>query len=184
MTTQQDAPEDKTISRPILEMITVANEYCLFFENIENHQPNDILIYFQRIAPLLYLKGALIPAVDIEDESESERYVTEEQWEQIFKTLRDKFQDQDTYYIHNVSFDSEEASLSENMADIFQDMKDFVMLYQKNTLPARQNAINLLRQLYRWRWGPGAINALGAVHNILYKDDVDPGLFQSDEEWL
>ncbi len=176
--------EDPAISKPVLEMITVANEYCLFFEKAESYSMIDILNYFHKIAPLLYLKGTLLPSTEATEDSAGERYVTEEQWEQLFKALRKHFKDADVYYIHDHNFDSSEASLADNMADIYQDMKDFIMLYQKNTAPARQNAIAQLRNLYKWRWGPALISALGAVHNILYKDDINPRLFEDDEEWL
>ncbi len=181
---QDNIPEDPTISKPVLEMITVANEYCLFFEKAENYTTEDILTYFHKIAPLIYLKGSLLPATMVADDSAAERYVTEEQWEQIFKALRNHFKAADVYYVHDHNFDSSEASLADNMADIYQDMKDFIMLYQKNTAPARQNAVAQIRDLYKWRWGPATLSALGAIHNILFKEDINPGLFEDDQEWL
>jgi len=177
-------PEDPAISKPVLEMLTVANEYCLFFEKAANYKVHDILSYFHKIAPLLYLKASLLPAVAIPDTEAGERFVTEEQWEGVFKTLREQFREADVYYIHDHNFDSVEASLSDNMTDIYQDMKDFIMLYQKNTTPARRHAIYQLLDLYRWRWGPALLTALGAVHHLLFKKDIDPDLFQSDTEWL
>ncbi len=175
---------DITMSKPVLEMLTVANEYCLFFEKAESYKANDILIYFQKIAPLLYLKASLLQALPANQESWNERYVTEEEWESVFKTLREKIDNNDRYYIHDHNFDSVEASLADNMADIFQDMKDFVMLYQKNNIAARQNALANLIDLFGWRWGPTLINALGAVHQILHKEKIDPDIYESDKDWL
>ncbi len=161
-------------------MITVANEYCLFFERAESYQRDEIMDYFRKIAPLLYLKGALLPETIVTDSNMAERFVTEEQWEAIFKALREKFGDTDLYYTHDNNFDSVQASLADNMSDIYQDLKDFIMLYQKNTVPARQNAVALLRDLYRWRWGPALLSALSTVHNIVFRDNIDPGLFPDD----
>ena len=48
--------EEPAISRNVIEMITVANEYCLFLEGIEKYTKDDIISYFQKICPLLYLK--------------------------------------------------------------------------------------------------------------------------------
>ncbi len=171
-------------TKAALEMLTVANEYCLFFEKAENYKANDILLYFQKIAPLIYLKASLIDSSETGNDAFNERYVTEEQWETVFKVLREKLGSNDQYYIHDHNFDSVEASLADNMADIYQDMKDFIMLYQKNTEPARQNAIANLTDLFRWRWGPALISALGAVHQLLFKDDISPDLFQNEEESL
>lgn len=168
-------------SKPVLEFITVANEYCLFFEKADNYSTEDILQYFQKIAPLLYLKGSVIPNVVVTDPSLNERFVTEEQWESIFKTLREKFGQQDVYYIHDHNYDTEETSLSDNMADIYQDMKDFIMLYQNAMLYAKENAVFEIRRLFQNHWGIRIINALKAIHQILYKDAIDPELFQDDD---
>ncbi|MDR4987874.1 MAG: DUF5063 domain-containing protein [Bacteroidales bacterium] len=176
--------EEPGVSGAILEMLTVANEYCLFFERTESIAAADILSYFQKIAPLLYLKASLIDPVAVNPDSDNERFVTEEQWEAVFKPLREKFGSNDNYFIHDHNFDSVEASLADNMADIYQDMKDFVMLYQKNTFHARQNAVAHLSDLFRWHWGPVLINALGAVHQILFRDEIDPDLVSEDDDWM
>ena len=170
--------------RSSLEMLTVANEYCLFFEKADSYSTQDILLYFQKIAPLLYLKASLLKPVKIKDESLNERFVTEEQWEAVFKELRKKFGSDDQYFVHDHNFDSVEASLADNMADIYQDMKDFVMLYQKNTESARHNANANLVSLFRWHWGPALLNALASVHRQLFKDEINPDLFANEEDFL
>lgn len=174
--------DDLTLSKTAIEMLTIANEYCLFFEDAEKYEIEDILAYFQRMAPLMYLKGSLLQATEVDDEAFAERFVTEEQWENIFKTLREKLGEREKYFIHDHNYDTTEASLADNMADLYQDMNDFVMLYQKNTLVSRQNALVQARELFASHWGPILINALGAVHRILHKEQLDPDLFDGEEE--
>ncbi len=181
---QHNQDEDLLTSRPVLEMLTVANEYCLFFEKAEHYSQEDILTYFHKIAPLLYLKGSLLPQVAPDEETFSERYVTEEQWEGLFKTLREKFGDKDVYFTHDHNYDTVEVSLSDNLADIYQDMKDFVMLYQKNLSFSRQNALAQVRTLFYDHWGLRVLDALRAVHYHLFKDKVDPDLFENENDWL
>lgn len=176
--------DDLTQSRVVIEMLTVANEYCLFFEEAEKYEPTDILTYFQRLAPLLYLKGSLLPAVDVSDEAFAERFVTEEQWEDVFKTLREKLGPEERYYIHDHNYDTQEASLADNIADIYQDMKDFVMLYQKNTEVARQNALVQVRGLFPGHWGPILLQAMIAVHRLLHREYIDPDLLEGEDDWL
>ncbi|MFW5792658.1 MAG: DUF5063 domain-containing protein [Bacteroidota bacterium] len=168
-------------SKAVIEFITVANEYCLFFEKAENYSAEDIFQYFQKIAPLLYLKGSVMPEVTVNDDSFSEKFVTEEKWEAIFKALREKFGEQDIYYTHDHNYDTEEASLSDNMADIYQDMKDFIMLYQNSLIHAKENAIFEIQKLFKSHWGIRIINALKAVHQILHKHAIDPELFMDDD---
>ncbi len=179
-----DHYEEITRSKPILEALTVANEYCLFFESIEKYTAKEILGYFHKIAPLLYLKACTVPDTEVPDESFSERFVTEEQWEGIFKSLREKFVDDDIYYVLDHNNDTIEASLSDNMADIYQDMKDFVMLYQKGSMYAQENAIYQFKTLMASRWGPIAIDALKACHVKLYGSMAEQNDPESDYPWL
>jgi hypothetical protein len=169
------------LSRQVIEMITVAHEYCLFYEKADHYTDLDILNYFQKIAPLLYLKGSMLP-VDVEAEPEyMERFVTEEQWEEIFKMLREKFGEKDKYFIHDHNYDTQEASLADNMADIYQDMKDFVMLYQKAPMQSKACAVAELQKLLENHWGLIVINALGKVHNLLYVKSIDPDIMEDEQ---
>ena len=71
-------PQDsiKTIkSKAVLEMLTVAHEFCLFIESSENYDKETIIGYLQKVCPLIYLKGALLPEVKVSDEAAAERFV-------------------------------------------------------------------------------------------------------------
>jgi hypothetical protein len=175
---QDDSLDGLPQPRSILEFLTVANEYCLFFEKAEAYKTDDILSYFQKMAPLLYLKGSTLPAVQVSDASFNERFVTEEQWEAVFKTLREKFDRDDVFFHLDHHGDSVEASLGDKLADIYQDMKDFVMLFQKNHLYAKECAVAEIRALFAGRWGPALIHALQTCHGILYREVIDPDLFE------
>lgn len=190
---QEDISKEDVISRPVVEMLTVAHEYCLFYEQTESVSAEAIWSFFQKIAPLLYLKGATLPPFASADPQYLERFVTEEQWEAVFKPLKAKFDSQDTYYTHDHNFDSQPASLAENMADIYQDMKDFVLLIQKAHLQGKASALAEFQQLYQVNWGPKLLGALQAVHQLLFSklinspltDEENPLDFEdwADEEW-
>lgn len=153
-------------SRAVLEMLMVANEYCLFVEKAESRSQEQIIPFFLRIAPLLYLRGNLLPEIVSDEDFIADRYVTEEQWEAVFKGLRGVFGSFDLYYTLNDTNDTVQASLADNLADIYQDLKDFVMVYQKNTHTARVNAITQLRILFTERWGTLLLQALLACHKL------------------
>lgn len=180
----EHTPEDLNFSKSAIEMFTVANEYCLFFEEAEKYESEQLLAYFQRIAPLLYLKGCLLPEIKMNEEVFSGRFVTEEQWEDIFKTLRLKFGPDDQYFVPDQNFDIRQASVSDNLADIYQDMKDFAVLFQKGDSISMQNALAQVKSLFIEHWGPTLINALGAVHNLVFRNQIDHDLFKDPiDEW-
>jgi hypothetical protein len=176
-----DYPDDITQSKSMLEMLTVANEYCFFIETAESKSKDGILKFVNSLLPLLYLKGTLLPASEVENPEANERFVTEEQWERIFTALREKFGDSDEFWIIDPQHVNEseplKASLSENLADIYQDMKDLVMLYQKNTVSARENAMADCKLLFETHWGFRIANILSRLHFLL-NDKEDEQLFE------
>ncbi|NTW33839.1 MAG: DUF5063 domain-containing protein, partial [Bacteroidetes bacterium] len=122
------------------------------------------------------------------DENEfeiTERYVTQESWETIFFDLKNKFGKDDTYWaIVNNNADEiapAKASIAEHLADIYQDMKDFIMLYQKGTIASKENSVAECRYLFETHWGSRLTNAHRALHNIVYKENVQNNDFYESE---
>jgi len=173
--------DDNTLKKPILEMLTVANEYCFFFDHIEKVEPEEILEFVYRVGPLLYLKGTLIPKIKAENPELNERYVTPEQWETLFYSLREKLGHKDEFWIIDPQYINEneplKASLSETICDIYQDMKDFVLLYQKNTLAARQNAVQEIRMLFATHWGYKITGMMSKIHSLIHEEEEEPPEF-------
>ena len=167
--------DDITLSKSVIEMATVANEFCYFFETLKKKDKETILDFTQRILPLLYLKGTLLPEVTPNNPEVNERFVTEEQWERIFTELRDKFGKDDEFWVIDPQYINEteplKASISENIADIYQDMKDFLMLLQKNTLAARENAISECSILLGNHWGYRVGNIFSRIHHLIYFEE-------------
>ena len=124
MTEQQDTVNHK---KQVVELLAVANEYCMFIEKSYDYSPEDIYQYVHRIAPLLYLKGSLIPELQSENPEAYERYVTVEVWENIFNELRNKFGKQDEFwFIDESTFQGEEitkGSMAEFLTDVYQDLR-------------------------------------------------------------
>ncbi|MFC2107335.1 DUF5063 domain-containing protein [Bacteroidota bacterium] len=161
-------------NKQVIETFTVANEYCLFIEKAHKYSKLDVLNYFSRILPLLYLKGSLLPDIEVENPEINERFVTVENYEIIFNDLLQMLgKDDKFWYINEKEFIDNEiskGSISECLTDIYQDLKDFVMLYQKNSNHAKQNAVKSLRYLYKVNWGYKSLIGLKAIHYTMYPD--------------
>lgn len=167
------AAHEQILSRPIVEFITVSNEFCRFTEKAEEYTKEDIVEYYRRVLPLLYLKGSMVKSPVPSDPDASERFVTEEEWEILFNALRNKFYPDDHFWIsssmHDEDTEIEKASLAECLADVYQDMKDFLMLYQKNRLAAKENAVHDVCRHFDEHWGPAALKAMLALHDLFLK---------------
>jgi hypothetical protein len=164
--------QDKVTSKNVIEVITIANEMCIFLEEIEKYEKQYIYLYLQKILPLLYLKGALIPEIDVSADEANERFVTQEQWETVYNALLKKFGKDDSFlfidYLTKLNTETEKGSIAEFLADIYQDLKDFLLLYQKNTVAARENAVYSLKVLFEEHWGMKLINVHKTIHMLLY----------------
>jgi hypothetical protein len=167
-------------AKSVFEMLTVANDFCSFLEKSEDFAKIGILIYLQRVLPLIYIKSSLLPDVVIEDEEAIEHYVTETEWEEIFNMLRAKFGEDDIhYYVDNHERSHQDpvrASIAENITDIYQDLKDFLLLYQKPLTTFKQNAVMECKRLFAERYGFRIVNAHSAIHYLLFKEE-GPGSF-------
>ncbi len=163
--------ENLAQSKSVLEMITVAHEFCLFIEKVDSYPQEDVINYFQKIIPLLYLKGSLLPEIEVADNSYVERYVTAETWEIVFNELRNKLKPYDNYWVLEFSDDTEasKANIADNLTDVYQDLKDFVILYTKNTQTARENAAYECKLQFETHWGIRLLSALKAIHMFKYK---------------
>jgi hypothetical protein len=158
-------------SANVIDMFTVANEFCIFTEKAEKYNPEEVIQYYAKICPLLYLKGAILPIVEPDEDYFGERFVNEDQWESIYNSLLSVFQAQDEFF--TLSYDNSDniplkASISEHLADVYQDLKDFVLLYQKNLNYAKQNAVYECRMLFASHWGARIASLLPALHAMAF----------------
>jgi len=169
--------EANSPKKQIVEMLAVANEYCMFIEKAYDYEKPEIIQYLHRIAPLLYLKGSLLPELNPANPEAYERYVTAEVWENIFNELRNKFgRDDEFWYIDEHYFQGDEiskGSMAECLSDIYQDLKDFVFLYSKNTGDAIINAVVECRYLFQTNWGYKIIRVQKHAHHLLYSSYLE-----------
>jgi hypothetical protein len=141
-----DPTTDPVYSRNVIEFVAVANEFCKYCEHASELKGDELLKILQRILPLMYLKASLLPQLNPYFEDGNEKFVTESDWTGIQEALKEKFGTADDFlevFDERMS-DSEgpvTASISENMADIYQDMKDFLLLYQTGTVEVMNDAV-------------------------------------------
>jgi hypothetical protein len=150
----------------IPEMLTVANEFCHLTENIEHYEKEQIITVYQKMCALLYLKGCLLPPFSTEEKDAIERFVTEEQWEIIRQAIKKKFDTQDTFKY----FDDGEiktSEISEQLSDIYQDMKDFILLYKKSISVSQEAAVSEIIRLFKSHWGIKCIILTKVFHKII-----------------
>lgn len=182
----EQIPDLPIFSKNVFEMITVAHDFCITLRKTESLKKKELAEYLAKVGPLLYLKGALLPDVVVSDPDANERFLIEEEYEALLISLYKKFGDDNEIWVAEVEKNAGEMvkySLAELLTDIYQEMFDFLELYQKNSRVAKENAVFELKNAFTERWGEELLKALNKIHHIAYqqteiKDSFDiPELF-------
>ena len=178
---------DTVYSGHVVEFVAVANEYCKYLEHAAEMKGEEILKIMQRLLPLLYLKAAMLPEFNPFFEDGNEKFVTESDWQRINDFLRMRLGSADDYLEVFDERSSESdgpvvSSISENMADIYQDLKNFLLLYQTGTNEVMNDALWECRLNYENFWGQKLVNALRAIHMFAYSGDIIKEIEEDDYE--
>jgi hypothetical protein len=171
-----DSKNDPVYSRNVVEFVAVANEFCKYAEHSSEIKGDEMLRIMQRLLPLLYLKASLLPSLETFFEDGNEKFVTEADWFRIHDAYRDKLGTANDFLeLSDEKLpDSEEpvlSSLAENMADMYQDLKNFLLLYQTGTSEVMNDAIWECRMNFENFWGQKLVNSMRAIHKFIYSGE-------------
>ncbi|MDP2339028.1 MAG: DUF5063 domain-containing protein [Bacteroidota bacterium] len=160
-------------SKNVIELITVANEFCSFLERSEEMESSAFLSHLQKILPLLYLKASLLPVFESDNEEDLEKYVTELDYALIQQKVLHHTGAGDDYqevFVSGMQFSESalSASIAENIADIYQEMKDLVMSFRTMNEVVMEQALWEIQTNFSQLWGQKLVNCLRAVHNLIY----------------
>lgn len=167
--------EQYITSKEVTDFISVAAEYCTFAENVSELNREDFFRFAQELLPKLYFHAVKLPELDNIFEEGNERFITEEDWQFIHDSILKKAGVFDTYpevFDNNINETDNfvTSSIAENFADIYQDIKDFTLLYNVGTNEVMNDAIWECKLNFKEYWGQKLSNVLRAVHNVLSKD--------------
>lgn len=166
-------------SKNVIEFVTVANEYCAYFELVGKQTTRVFLDKTQKILPLLYLKATVLPEIESFEEMGLEKFVTEVDYnflQQKIMNLLGEFDDFQEVFDPDMQFSDAPLtlSISECLADIYQDLKDFLMSYRTGDELVMQEALWICEDNFKNFWGQRLVNSLRAVHSLIYSDyDLD-----------
>lgn len=179
-------------SRDTIEFVTVAVQYCGYFESFENEGETELTNKLTKLLPLLYLKASMVPDTDMINEEEPEITVTEEHYNYITSKLYNVFLDKDTYlevFLQDMKYSETPiaASISEDLADIYQDLKNFVTIFERGVTDNMNDALYVCMENFKTYWGQKLVNVLRALHSLKYtieNDEFDEDIESADNNEL
>lgn len=161
-------PKEPVFSKKVIEVLTISNEFCLLIEKADSYEKTDFFLVLHRILPLLYLKASLLTPVEASNPEIKDRFVNEEQYELIYLSIKKIFGTDDLFKEAFHKNQENPGSFSEYLSDVYQDIKDFLVLYQKPSMSAKENAINDCLLFFKSHWGYRALMCVVNIHPLLY----------------
>lgn len=157
--------------QPAIEFVTVAVQLCLYLEQVEGLDKSEFIEKMLCLLPLLYLKARLLPKATEELDGFPERFVSEQEYEDIRQKVAQCMGADDTYlevFVEDMRYSDEPitAFVSENIADIYQEVKDLACNYQTRDEAVMNDALVNCIEAFEQHWGQKLLNVLRPLHAV------------------
>ena len=162
--------------QPAIEFVTVAVQLCIYLEKVAEYEREDFLDKILSILPLLYLKARMVPKAELELDGYIEQFVTEQEYEAVRQSIAAQLGSDDTYlevYMEDMRYSDEPitAFISENIADIYQEIKDLACNYQTQNESVMNDALVTCLEAFEQHWGQKLLNVLRPLHALSLSND-------------
>jgi hypothetical protein len=161
-----------------IEFVAVALEFCALLETTSKHTLFSFTDKAVKILPLLYLKATLLPEVaEPEEEDEPEQFITEQTYEAVRYHLANLLGEYDAYletFHPDIQYSDTPvaATISESLADVYQDLGNFAALFRQENEQVMEQALFACEENFRFYWGQTLLNALKALHAVRFIDEL------------
>lgn len=182
---ENDLAKNIVFSKNVVEFVTVGVQYCSFLETFEERTSFELSDKLTKLLPLLYLKATMLPPIELEYDIYPEVTVTEEDYNYIVSRLYNCLKNNDGYlevFLEDMKYSDTpiSASISEDLADIYQDIKNFISIYEQGIEENMSEALYLSEENFKLYWGQKLVNVIRALHALRYSMDASD---EDDEDF-
>ena len=172
--------------RKVVECVTVAAEFCKCLGQAEGMNRAAFVDTSLKILPMLYHKTAMMPKCEMMGEDMPENFVTEETYEIVRMNLAGILGEKDDYldvFVSDMKYSDQPITkyISEDLADIYQDIKDFIFVFQLGLNETMNDALAICQENFALYWGQKLVNTLRALHDVKYAQADSEDENPSDE---
>jgi len=173
------------------ELMRLSSEYCKLLDRIDKIPLHEFLDRVSSLLMEIYHQTFEVPRFQTRYESEPQKFLTEKQYNKVKETVKYIFDKRDSYTeiidpAKPANARAFQASLSEDLTDIYQDFYDFVNWYSVGTFESVNDSMVECLTSFEKYWGIKLLGVLRAIHIVRYtkKDGTifrDP-LNEEDDE--
>jgi len=170
-------PDKLLHSAPVKEFLQAAAGYCIVAETQDQLSRAAFISSLRHTMAKLYANMTEIPGIESLDDAELEKNVSEDDWNAIEQAARKKLgrynEFQEVFDPRMTESDTPVVcSLSENIADIYQDIKNFLYLYYIGTEEVMHLALCECQENFRLYWGQKVANSLRQLHELEFGQEI------------
>lgn len=160
-----------------IDFVTIAAQTCLLLEHTTEMEKEEWAEQILCLLPILYMRARTLPSTEPELDGEPQQFVQEEDYNYILVGIQTLLGSDDTYL--TVLTDDQRytdepcmATISEDLADIYQELKDMAANFQTGQEAVMNDAVYLCREQFFNHWGQKLLNAISALHALqISKED-------------
>lgn len=167
---------DYVYSSEVLEFVKKCKEFTDLIETDLPEERREFVITLLKVLPGMYSNMIKLPAREPVLDAENEKFVTEEQWSEIYQKMASILGSQNEYVDipEDEEFDRLDVisrELSEDISDIYQDIKDFTEVFRIGTEEVMNDVLWELRINFENYWGKKLLRASLNLHKIMLRDE-------------
>ena len=167
-------------SADVLEFVSVSTDFCAFLEQSGAEDATSFCNKALKLLPQVYMKGLSLSAIELNEGDDVEQQVTEEDYNFIRETVAAVLGTNDDYldvFLEDMKYSDTPIlkTVSEDMADIYQDLRNFIAAYGQGLDEVRYAALGEVQRAFRNYWGGRCLSAMRALHEIKYTLLPDEG---------
>lgn len=169
--------ETSKINTNSIAFIALANEYCNEIENAREADRETFINSMLKLLPRLYISATDININNEDSDIFIESYLDEDYYENVRRYI-EMLMGPDDMYLEVFESDMKysdtpiAASISEGLADIYQDLYNFVSSVKDAPEDFTNQILGLCKENFEAYWSQTLCNVLRALNNLRYNKDV------------
>ncbi|MGL5272424.1 MAG: DUF5063 domain-containing protein, partial [Phocaeicola sp.] len=131
----------------------------------------------------LYVKATLVPACERIGFFDPEQVVTEEEYEHVRLSIAHVLAEKDDYlevFLPDMVYSDTpiKRNISEDLADIYQALKDFIGVFQLGLNETMHDSLVICKEQFEEYWGQRLVNTMRALHDVKYSQSLTDDEFE------
>ena len=156
-----------------LAFIALANEYCHAVENVSEYEHDEFVAMMLKLLPRIYIAASDIKVKQADDELYIDSSLDEFSYDNVKDNMSRVIGENDIYlevFMEDMKYSDTpiSSSISENLADIYQSLYNFVASVKDSANETANGYIYLCKSDFDTYWGQTLCNVLRALHSIYY----------------